>query len=192
MTSQQVVDFTDKLRERDEFRDMDLHRIYFYDAEPIGVKKLKPLTGGRQNGQMFDFKTTPTYQANIQLLDDLKRKPFYAVRLGEVNFRGWLVKPQKLDPKRTATNAQISESDLIPNVQQKGVDMRIGLDIASISLKDHADIIALVTVDSDFIPALKFARREGKQIFLYTLGHGVRPEIFAHSGLIIEALASDV
>ena len=171
---------------------MNLHRIYFYDAEPIGVKKLKPLTGGRQNGQMFDFKTTPTYQANIQLLDDLKRKPFYAVRLGEVNFRGWLVKPQKLDPKRTATNAQISESDLIPNVQQKGVDMRIGLDIASISLKDHADIIALVTGDSDFIPALKFARREGKQIFLYTLGHSVRPEIFAHSDLIIEALASDV
>ena len=64
--------------------------------------------------------------------------------------------------------------------------MRIGLDIASLSLKDHVDVIVLVTGDSDFIPALKFARREGKQVILVTLGQGIRPEIYAHTDLCIE------
>jgi uncharacterized protein (TIGR00288 family) len=86
----------------------------------------------------------------------------------------------------------VTEADLIPNVQQKGVDMRIGLDIASLSLKNHVDIIALVTGDSDFIPALKFARREGKQIFVYTLGHSILPDIVTHSDICVETSAGNL
>ena len=64
--------------------------------------------------------------------------------------------------------------------------MRIGLDIAALALKNHVDVIALVTGDSDFIPALKFARREGKQVFLYTLGHSIRHEMYAHTDICVE------
>ena len=55
----------------------------------------------------------------------------------------------------------VKSGDLKPNIQQKGVDLRIGLDIAALALKHQVEIIVLVTGDSDFIPALKFARREG-------------------------------
>ena len=65
--------------------------------------------------------------------------------------------------------------------------MRIGLDIASLSLKNQVDIIVLVTGDSDFIPALKFARKEGRQIIVFTLGHSVRTEIYAHSDMCVDA-----
>jgi uncharacterized LabA/DUF88 family protein len=42
-----------------------------------------------------------------------------------------------------------------------GCDMKIGLDIAWIALKKVADILVLVTGDSDFVPVMKFARKEG-------------------------------
>ncbi len=80
----------------------------------------------------------------------------------------------------------LAAADLEPNIQQKGVDMRIGLDIASLTMKRHADVIVLVSGDSDFVPAMKFARREGAQLFLVTFGHGVRPEMLEHADLVIE------
>jgi uncharacterized LabA/DUF88 family protein len=55
----------------------------------------------------------------------------------------------------------IGERDVILGLRQKGVDMRIGLDIASMTLKHQVDTIILVTGDSDFVPAAKLARREG-------------------------------
>jgi uncharacterized LabA/DUF88 family protein len=189
LSANRVVQFTNTLRERPELASAKLHRIYYYDAEPLQVKKPKPLTGGPESWTRFDFASTSTFESNIQLLNSLKKENYFAIRLGEVHFRGWLVKPQKLNPKRTATEISVTATDLIPNVQQKGVDMRIGLDIASLSLKNHVDIIALVTGDSDFVPALKFARREGKQVFVYTLGHSVLPDIITHSDICITATA---
>lgn len=66
------------------------------------------------------------------------------------------------------------------------VSVRLGLDIAAITLKGHADVLVLVAGDSDFVPAMKFARREGAQVFLVTLGHSVRAEMLEHSDLIID------
>ncbi|MCC7385225.1 MAG: NYN domain-containing protein [Deltaproteobacteria bacterium] len=41
-------------------------------------------------------------------------------------------------------------------------------------------VLVLVTGDSDFVPPVKFARREGILVYLEALGHGVRPELKAH------------
>ena len=64
--------------------------------------------------------------------------------------------------------------------------MRIGLDIASLTLKRQVDVIVLVTGDSDFVAAMKFARREGAQLFLVHLGHGVREALIEHSDLQLD------
>ena len=79
----------------------------------------------------------------------------------------------------------ITAGDLKPNIRQKGVDMRIGLDIASLTLKHQVEIIVLVTGDSDFVPAMKFARREGSQLYLVTMGHGVRESMYEHADLLL-------
>ena len=51
-------------------------------------------------------------------------------------------------------------------LRQKGVDMRIAIDIASLTLKKHVRTIVLVAGDSDFVPAAKMARREGVEFIL--------------------------
>ncbi len=35
--------------------------------------------------------------------------------------------------------------------------------------------------NSDFVPAMKFARKEGLRVYLESLGHGVRRELKAHA-----------
>ncbi len=66
------------------------------------------------------------------------------------------------------------------DLRQKGVDMRIGLDIASITLKRLASTIILVAGDADFVPAAKLARREGLQFILDPLWQSVSDDLFEH------------
>ena len=79
----------------------------------------------------------------------------------------------------------IQGADLVPDISQKGVDLRIGLDIARLALKEFVGIIVVVTGDSDLVPAFKFARREGIRVYLVTMGHSVRRELKAHADLIL-------
>ena len=65
------------------------------------------------------------------------------------------------------------------------MDIRIGLDIAWISLKRVVDVIVLVTGDSDFVAVMKCARKEGLKAILSPMGHSVRRELKAHADFII-------
>ena len=127
---------------------------------------------------------TPWNSATRRLHLELQSVPFVALRMGIVRFRGWSVKRGALE-RSDRTEVTIGSHDIIPNVRQKGVDMRIGLDIASLTLKGQVQIIVLVTGDSDFVPAMKFARREGAHLFLVALGHSIVPEMQEHSDLML-------
>ena len=65
-------------------------------------------------------------------------------------------------------------------LRQKGVDMRIGLDISTLTLKKQVDTIILVTGDSDFVPAAKLARREGVEFLLDPLWQSVKDDLHEH------------
>lgn len=65
-------------------------------------------------------------------------------------------------------------------LRQKGVDMRIGTDIAALTLKKQVDTIILITGDSDFVPAAKLARREGVEFILDPLWQQVNADLFEH------------
>src|SRR5690606_36011520 len=141
---------------------LDLHRTYFYDARPMEGLVTHP------DGSQIDFSKSDLAKKNKSLHRDLIQVPFLSLRFGELSLQGWKysIKPNK----RLKGGKLIDFTNLKPDVQQKGVDMRIGLDMASLTLKDHVKVIALVTADNDFIPAMKFARREGAQVLLFTLG----------------------
>ena len=69
---------------------------------------------------------------------------------------------------RKRTLDEITEKDFVFVSQQKGVDMRIGVDIASMAYKKQVNQIILIAGDSDFVPAAKLARREGIDSVSYT------------------------
>jgi len=66
------------------------------------------------------------------------------------------------------------------NVDQKGVDMKIGIDIASVAYKKQVEKIVLISGDSDFVPAAKLARREGIDFVLDPMGAVIKPDLFEH------------
>jgi len=95
--------------------------------------------------------------------------------------------PQALTPEQVTDLKKIIQTwnDIAPDdvslgLRQKGVDMRIGLDIATITLKKQADTIILVTGDSDFVPAAKVARREGVEFLLDPLWQNVKDDLNEH------------
>lgn len=75
---------------------------------------------------------------------------------------------------------ELGADDIKPGFRQKGVDMRIGVDIATLTLKRHVDTIVLCTGDSDFVPAAKLARREGVEFLLDPLGQQIKDDLNEH------------
>lgn len=79
----------------------------------------------------------------------------------------------------------MNEDDVIFDFSQKMVDIKIGLDIASITLKRQVEQIILISGDSDFVPAAKLARREGIDFILDPMWNPIRPHLFEHiDGLV--------
>jgi uncharacterized LabA/DUF88 family protein len=79
---------------------------------------------------------------------------------------------------------------LVPDISQKGVDLRIGLDIATLAFRRIVDTIVVVAGDSDLVPAFKLARREGLRVYLVTYGHNVTSELSAHVDDMLECTFS--
>ena len=80
----------------------------------------------------------------------------------------------------------LTDADFDLDINQKGVDIRIGLDMARLALRDLVRAVVVVTGDSDFVPAFKFVRREGVKVMLDTLGHhAARRELRAHADFVI-------
>lgn len=179
-TAHAIAEFTRSVQRLPCLAGMRLHRVYYYDAKPIDGVASVPLGGGTR-----DFSSSDLAIRNRSILAELPREPFFAIRFGELSHEGWHLRPGIQG--RPGPTVQISAADFRPTIRQKGVDMRIGLDIASLTLKRQANVIVLVTADSDFIPAMKFARREGAQLFLVTLGHGVKEGMREHADLVIDA-----
>jgi uncharacterized LabA/DUF88 family protein len=178
-TVDDVVNFCASVMAKPQLKTSTLFRIYYYDAPPFEGSVKNPI-----DGSVTDFsKLSGTSRAKA-LTDTLELRPNFAVRRGMVNDAGWKLGTAALANLAKATRA-ITAADIVPDLRQKGVDMRIGLDIAFISLRKVADVLVLVTGDSDFVPAMKFARREGMRVYLEHMGHGVLRALKAHADLVL-------
>jgi uncharacterized LabA/DUF88 family protein len=110
-----------------------------------------------------------------------KRK--VALRLGELlEDSRWIIKPEPLAQllKKQVTIDQLEDSDLRYDVTQKGVDIKFGIDIASLAYKRLVEKIVLITGDSDFVPAAKLARREGLDVVLDPLWNHIAESLHEH------------
>jgi uncharacterized LabA/DUF88 family protein len=163
-SSGDVINFVSELNKKYN-GDREYLRIYYYDCYPLGKQIEYPISKRKYN-----LDKTQRYKEGNNLLNSLKREDFVSVREGVLIYQGW--KSKITVPKKILSEQQITDDDFKPDIVQKGVDIKIGLDIAWISLGRIAERIILITSDSDFVPAMKFARRSGIQVFYCSLGHG--------------------
>jgi uncharacterized LabA/DUF88 family protein len=157
----------------------EIHRILYYDCAPYDAD-------GHRNPHPLDSTRQPTslgyrnfYNSVLSLL---KSKPYFAVRLGEVSFDGWALSEKATNDVLAHARAIIAE-DFHPVLRQKGVDLRIGLDVALMAKDRLIDRIVVVSGDSDIVPAMKVARREGVQVVLTSLNHNIKASLREHADL---------
>ncbi len=80
----------------------------------------------------------------------------------------------------TTTIENLSENDFTLILEQKGVDMKIGIDTASLVFKQQVNQIILISGDSDFVPTGKLARREGVDFIPDPMRGPIKPDLFEH------------
>jgi uncharacterized LabA/DUF88 family protein len=153
--------------------DEEHFRSLYYDCAPYQGRQKLPVSGLSQ-----------TFADSGQWLKDLAKRDLMAVRLGVLKFRGYKLKKTPLNGAKALTDA-----DFKPDFEQKGVDMRIGLDIAAYSALKCVERIGLVTADTDCIPAMKLARKSGVQIVLIVLPGGTTPTELAQHADYVRAAA---
>lgn len=156
-----------------------LYRIFVYDAPPVMWKGHLPISK-----QPVDYGNSETARWRLAFHDHLKCLRKVALRLGEIPTAQihWQLKPGVLKALAAGKQvwSEITDDAFQLNLRQKGVDMRIGLDIASLSFKAQVNQIVLVSGDSDFVPAAKLARREGIDFVLDPMWSTIRPDLYEH------------
>jgi hypothetical protein len=167
------------MQDRDGNASRELYRIFYYDCKPIGRRSIyHPLT--KRN---VDLDKSETYTWTLTFLEELKKRRKFALRLGELSNQAcYNLRPDvtKKLLAGTRTLDSLTEEDFMFVAQQKGVDMRIGIDISSLAFKKQVDQIILIAGDSDFVPAAKLARREGIDFILDPMWADIKEDLFEH------------
>lgn len=118
--------------------DEDCLRILYYDCAPFRGTALLPVSGVEKS-----------FTGSDRWLHEIAAPDLFAVRRGVLKFRGF-------ERKKNVPNRPLTDDDFKPQFEQKGVDMRIGLDIAAYATERLVDRVILITNDTDCVPAVKF------------------------------------
>ncbi|MEW6521351.1 MAG: NYN domain-containing protein [Thermodesulfobacteriota bacterium] len=156
----------------------DLYRIFYYDCEPYNKGIHNPITG-----KFVNFPKEQQAIDRISFFNELKKRRKLALRLGQLkSSRGWIISPDKTKAllSKKLKIEDLKENDIKLDLRQKGVDMKIGLDIASLAIKKMVSQIILISGDSDFVPAAKTARREGIDFILDPMWNPIDPDLYVH------------
>lgn len=156
----------------------DLYRIFFYDCPPLEKQMRSPISK-----KSINFKASDEAKFRRELHQRLRSKRKVALRLGHLSdMTEWTIKhsviTELLKGKRLFDS--LTDDDVIPSINQKGVDMRIGVDISALVLKRQVDQIVLIAGDADFVPAAKLARREGVDFVLDPMWRQVPDGLHEH------------
>ena len=175
---------------RDDHEDRILYRIFYYDCMPSSKMVYHPMLK-----KTINLSKSPLYSWMNDFATELKSKRKFALRFGTLS-EDRLVYNLKNSALRKLYSDSIkfedlTENDFELNIEQKGVDMKIGIDIASLAYKKQVDQIILISGDSDFVPAAKLARREGIDFILDPMRSHIKDDLFEHIDGIQTRVPSD-
>ncbi len=160
--TEEVRRYQSEISESPEF-----YRLFFYDCPPLTKRMHTPVSK-----RSINFATNEDALFRLAVHDEIQKIRKVALRLGRLNDTSlWRLK--EAATKRlieTPESFVPTDEDFEIDTKQKGVDMRLGLDVASLAFKKQVDQIVLVAADADFVPAAKLARREGMDVVLDRMG----------------------
>ena len=168
-----------KLHIHDRHEERELYRIFYYDCMPSSKNVYHPFLK-----KQIDLRKSSLSVWMNDFIKALYSKRKFAVRLGRLSEERleYSLKPDVVKKlcRGSITTADLKESDFTLNIEQKGVDMMIGVDIASLAYKKQVDQIILISGDSDFVPAAKLARREGIDFILDPMRTHIKDDLNEH------------
>ena len=157
----------------------ELYRVFYYDCPPVSKKVYHP-----KLGRTVDFGKEPLYSWANDFFDALKSKRKFALRMGRIQEIGvhYQLSPDKVKKlmRGDIRVEDIGEGDFAINFKQKEVDMKLGLDVASLAYEGIVDQIVLIAGDADFVPAAKVARRKGIDFILDPMGRSINSSLMEH------------
>jgi uncharacterized LabA/DUF88 family protein len=180
-TADDIVAKCDDLQRIPEVAEHELLRIYYYDAYPAAQTLRLPVSR-----EPYNSGETERFRQSQSLFDQLVLKPSFALRMGQVGIAPthWKLKG-KVPRELVRKPRPLADDDFVVDAQQKGVDMRIGMDMARLALREMVRQVVVVTGDSDFVPAFKFVRREGIRVILDLMGENGRVELKQNSDIVL-------
>lgn len=156
-----------------------LYRIFYYDCPPANKVVYNPLTQKQD-----DLSQTPLYRWMTDFHEELRKKRKVALRLGRLSSDN-LHYTLNYDAIKKLLRGDLAIDNLEQhhfslNIVQKGVDIKLSSDIASMAYKKQINQIVLISGDSDFVPIAKLARREGIDFLLDSMGQTVSSDLSEH------------
>lgn len=173
---------------RNKYENRYLYRIFYYDCPPSDKNVYHPFTG-----KSINLKKSEEYQWMNDFIQELTKMRKVALRLGRLSEEVSMDLKSDILKKlfrHEITIQDITENDFQLNIKQKGVDMKIGVDISSLAYKQQVQQIILIAGDSDFVPAAKQARREGIDFILDPMQSHIHEDLFEHIDGILSATSN--
>jgi uncharacterized LabA/DUF88 family protein len=156
----------------------DFYRLFFYGCAPLTKRMHTPL-----EHKSKDFGKSDEARFRLSLHVEIQKLRKVALRLGRLNDTSQWRLSERATQRLIAnpTEFAVTDDDFEIDTKQKGVDMRLGLDVASLAFKGQVDQIIIVAADADFVPAAKLARREGIDVVLDRMGdHRAAKDLIQH------------
>lgn len=159
-------DFIEAFARNCALADEELVRVLYYDCAPYQGHHTLPVSGSQQ-----------VFASPVSWLDELARRDLIAVKLGSVRFNGYCLKRSALPGKSNLTDA-----DFRPDFERIGIDLQIGMDVASYASLESVHAMAFVTANPAHVAAMQFARRSGVEVVLVRLPAEATPsELLEHA-----------
>lgn len=133
--------------------DEELYRIFIYTAPPLSQSDIEEELNHRKVAEEIKNNVKQKYNNNKSKYDSIYNKARKFI--DTISFEEYVALR-----KGVLKISNICEDGTI-SINQKQVDMLIGLDIAQLSYENRVDKIILLSKDTDIKPAIKVARING-------------------------------
>ncbi|VWX35795.1 NYN domain-containing protein [Limnobacter sp. 130] len=155
-----------------------LFRIFFYDTPVFTQRVTLPISR-----QQIDLSKSKEGQFRVAFQRQLQRKRKLAVKLGEAREADtWKLNEDALADLlgKRITVDDLADDDFTPGSHPKGIELRMGVDLATLAYKRQVQQVVLLTGDGAFSSAAELLRHEGVDVVLDPMWQNISEDLFSY------------